>query len=148
SAFSVHTREGIETRFQTDFIVRAYPEDDYPRVAVRGGAVVLSGQIIGPGQLGRLSVSGVPVVEAGDTAVWFSWTTGKLTFTNAFRDALPRLNRFYNLDLRVADSSLGNAVLVASLPDTLAEGTLDMIALALTARVVRQGRVVTFYPTA
>ena len=146
-AFSVRAGEAGRARFPSDFVVRAYPEDEYPRVAVREGAVVLSGQVIDPGELGRLSASGGPVVEAADTAVWFSWTTGKLTFTNALRDALPRLNRFYDLDLRVADSSLGDAVLVASLPDTLVEGTLDMIALALTARMEQRGRVVTFYRT-
>jgi transmembrane sensor len=144
-AFSVRTGEAAGAGFRNDFVVRAYPEDAYPRVAVREGAVALSEQVIGPGELGRLSTNGEPVVETADTAVWFSWTTGKLTFTSAFRDALPRLNRFYDLDLRVADSSLSDVVLVASLPDTLVAGTLDVIALALAARMEQRGRVVTFY---
>jgi ferric-dicitrate binding protein FerR (iron transport regulator) len=88
------------------------------------------------------------VVEAADTATWFSWTRGRLAFTNAFRKAIPKLNRWYDLDLRVADSTIGNAVLVATLPDRPLEGTIQAIAFALSARIEQQGNVITFFPTA
>lgn len=126
-------------------VVRAYPEDRHASVAVREGTAVLNEQVIRPGEVGYISASGVPVVEPADTASWFGWTAGKLTFTKAFSDALPRLSRWYDLDLRLADSAIGQTILVATLPDTMADGVLDAVALALGARIERRGRVVTFY---
>jgi transmembrane sensor len=136
----------LQRDIRSDFVVRAYPEDRYPRVAVRTGQVSLADQVVSAGQLGWLSPGGLPEVEPADTASWFAWIDGKLVFTNVFRDVLPRLSRWYNIDLRLADSASGEAVLVAALPDSLTEHGLDVVALALGLRMERQGRVVTFYP--
>src|SRR5262249_51233321 len=129
-------------------VVRAYPEDQRASVAVREGTATIDGQVIHAGEVGHLTAGGIPLIEPADTASWFAWTAGKLMFTNAFREALPRLSRWYKLDLRLADSAVGNAVLVATLPDTASEGTLEAIALALNARMERRGHTVTFYSNA
>ncbi len=127
-------------------VVRAYPEEPHASVAVREGTAAVADTVIRAGEVARVTAADKPVVQPADTASWFSWINGRLVFTEAFRNALPRLSRWYNLDLRIADTKLGDAVLVATLPDTIADGTLEGLALALSARIERKGRVITFYP--
>ena len=128
----------------TQFVIRAYPEDSHGRVVVREGLVGVAGAVVSPGELGWLSASGEPVVERADTASWFAWTRGKLVFDGMpLREALPKLSRWYDLEFRLADASLGEVVLVAALPEQSADA-LDVIALALGLQATRQGRVVTF----
>jgi transmembrane sensor len=128
----------------TQFVARAYPEDRHGRVIVREGLVGIAGAVVSPGEVGYLSAKGEPIVERADTASWFAWTRGRLVFDGMpLGEVLPKLSRWYDLDFRLADSSLGDVVLVAALPEQ-ADDALDVIALALRLQVRREGRVVTF----
>lgn len=128
----------------TQFVVRAYPEDRHARVAVREGLVGIAGAVVSPGEIGRLSATGEAIVESANIASWFSWTEGRLAFDRmALRDALPKLSRWYDLDFRLGDASLGGMVVVATLPETSSEDAVEALGLALGLRMVREGRVVT-----
>jgi transmembrane sensor len=132
----------------TEFIVRAYPEDRHGRVIVRKGRVGIKSVVVVPGRLGRLAEDGTPVVESTDTLSWFSWTRGNLRFAGTpLLDALPKLSRWYNIQFRLADSSLGNTRLAghftAQSGDDGLDDALHELQLALGLDLKREGRVVT-----
>jgi transmembrane sensor len=152
--FRVRAGDLVATDLGTEFLVRAYPEDAGARVVVRSGAVAVRAtrssaasreeQVIRSGQLGRLEPSGVPRVERADTAAYFAWTRGILVFDGTpLRDALPQLSRWYNLEFRLADTSLGGIPLSGRLDQTLTKARLDLLAGSLGLEQVRRGDVVT-----
>lgn len=153
--FRVRAGELVATDLGTEFLVRAYPEEAHARVVVRSGEVAVRsaaapnrgqrGPVVRPGELGRLNPSGEPVVEQADTAAYFAWTRGILIFDGMpLREALPQLSRWYDLDFRLADSSLGSIPLSGTLDRTLTDDRLELLASSLGLRQARSGRVVTF----
>lgn len=143
--FVVRAGKLVAEDLGTQFVVRAYPEDGYGRVAVREGLVGIAGAIVSPGEIGRLSANGEPVVESANVASWFAWTQGRLVFDSvALRDALPKLSRWYDLDLRLADTTLGDLVVVATMPEKSSDEAIEAMGLALGLQAVRDGRVITF----
>jgi len=151
--FRVRAGDLVATDLGTEFLVLAYPEDAGARVVVRSGEVAVRAsrsagasrqeQVIRPGQLGRLEAGGVPRVERADTAAYFAWTEGTLVFDGTpLRDALPQLSRWYNLEFRLADTSLGSIPLSGRLSQGLTEGRLDLLAGSLGLEQVRRGDVV------
>lgn len=152
--FVVHAGDIVAKDLGTEFVVRAYPEDRHARVVVREGIVALraattdslTARTIQPGQLGRLAADGTPIVEPADTAAQFAWTEGRLVFDSIpLRDALPQLSRWYDLDFRLADSSLGRVPLTAAFGNQPTDDVLELLAASLGLRQVRHGRVVTFH---
>lgn len=144
--FVVRAGDLVAEDLGTEFVIRAYPEDRYGQVIVREGLVEIGSTRVAPGQLGRLDANGAPVVEAADTASWFAWTRGQLTLDGMLlRDALPRLNRWYDLEFRLADHSLGSRKLVGDFPAQLSDNALEQTVTALGLHMAREGRVVTFH---
>jgi transmembrane sensor len=154
--FRVRARDLIATDLGTEFLVRAYPEQERARVVVRSGQVAVRSAaaldsmvpslVVGPGQLGRLDSRGEPVVEPADTAAYFAWTRGMLVFDGVpLREALPQLSRWYDLDFRIADSSLGSIPLSGTLDRTLSDDRLKLFAASLGLVHVRSGRLVTLF---
>lgn len=153
--FRVTAGDLVATDLGTEFLVRAYPEDAGARVVVRSGVVAVRAspgagasdreEVVKPGQLGRLEPGGVPRVERADTAAYFAWTEGTLVFDGTpLRDALPQLSRWYNLEFRLADTSLGSIPLSGRLSQALTEGRLDLLAGSLGLEQFRLGDTVTF----
>ncbi len=58
------------------------------------------------------------------------------------------MSRWYDLDFRLADSSLGDARLATTLKTEPSGDVLNLLAATLGMRQVRNGRTVTFYPAA
>jgi transmembrane sensor len=84
-------------------------------------------------------------VEQADTAAYFAWTRGILMFdATPLREALPQLSRWYDLDFRLSDTSLGSVPLSGTLDRMLTDDRLELIAGSLGLRQTRSGRVVTF----
>jgi transmembrane sensor len=153
--FRVRAGNLVATDLGTEFLVRAYPEDSSAQVVVRSGQVAVRAssragrdpqeQIVKPGQLGRLEHGGRPRIERADTAAYFAWTEGTLVLDGTpLRDALPQLSRWYNLEFRLADSSLGNIPLSGRLSQDLTEGRLELLAGSLGLEQVRRGNLVIF----
>jgi transmembrane sensor len=154
--FRVRAGDLIATDLGTEFLVRAYPEHGAARVVVRSGTVAVRpvgapdstelGRVVRPGELGRIAADGAPLVEQADTAAYFAWTTGTLVFDGTpLREALPRLSRWYDLDFRLADSSLGEIPLSGRLDQTLTPSRLELLAGSVGLEQVQRGRMVTFY---
>jgi transmembrane sensor len=150
--FVVRAGEMLATDLGTEFTVRAYPEDSGARVVVREGKVAIRAagpaaapeRVVAPGQLGRLAAGGEPAVEPADTAAYFAWTEGRLVFDGTpLRDALPELSRWFDLEFRLADSTLGDVPLTATLKTQPTPDVLDNLAASLGMRQRRLGRTVT-----
>jgi ferric-dicitrate binding protein FerR (iron transport regulator) len=154
--FQVLAGDLIATDLGTEFLVRAYPEDARARVVVRSGEVGLrpaasrdstTGAVVRPGQVGRRNPHGMLTIERADTAAYFAWTRGILVFdATPLREALPQLSRWYDLDFRLADSSLGSIPLTGRLDRTLTDDRLELLASSLGLVQTRAGRVVTLSP--
>jgi ferric-dicitrate binding protein FerR (iron transport regulator) len=144
--FVVRAGELVAEDLGTEFVVRAYPEDRYGRVVVREGQVRVGSTIVGPGQLGRLTTGGALVVESVDMVSWFAWTRGRLNLDGtSLRDALPKLSRWYDLEFRLADSSLESRKLGGDFPAQLRHDALEQTMTALGLYMTRKERVVTFH---
>ncbi len=148
--FAVRTATAVATDVGTAFDVRAYANDPVVRVVVAEGRVSIHAVAGGSGALARGDVasvtdSGIAVTHGADVTTLTAWTQGVVSFVRTpFGVAAPALSRWYDLDVRIADSALDAAPLTAAFRDESPTEALDAIALVLHARYERRGRVVTF----
>ncbi len=159
--FRVHTSLGTAEDLGTEFVVTTYPEARGMRVLVASGKVALSQRppaagapadslplvTLGQGDLARLDSAGTATVTRVDPAAYLAWTQGALVFSGTpLREVLPQLARWYDLDIRLADASLGARRLTATFRDQSVRAVLDLMALSLDLRVERSGRTVLLRP--
>ena len=152
--FVVRTRDAVATDIGTRFVVRGWAELSGVEVAVEEGLVSLADStrehtaqrtVLRAGQLGRLAAGGQVMVST-DADAALAWTRGQLVFEKTpLSTVLLALSRRFDVELR-ADTSLMTRQLSArfsaqSLPDVL-----DAIAVALSVRVVTNGRTLTLLP--
>ncbi len=145
--FTVYAANAITRDRGTKFGVRAYPGASQVEVVVVEGSVDLSGLVLGAADLGRLDRGGRLRIERGvDTAAWLGWRRDRLMFRNTpLRDALAQLGRWYDTDLQLGDSALGDYPLTASLHGEPLDKVLDLISAALNVRVVRRNSTIRLY---
>ena len=137
------------------FAVRAYPEQRATRVAVVEGTVrlrAISGsdttpRQVGPLQLARITRSGTfSRQDSVNVERLTAWRRGRIVFGGVpLRDALNELERWQDVELRIADSVVANRRVTSEFT-TLQTFTeiLDEIALGIGAVYRWQGGVVTF----
>jgi transmembrane sensor len=156
--FRVHARGTVAHDLGTRFTVRAYPELTHVEVVVAEGSVSLrhdrpassDSAVLTVGQLGRLGESGPPTVES-NVAVdrWTAWTGGWLILDGlTLADAIPQLQRRYDVTIAVADSALATRRIASRFHDETLTQALDALTLALGARWHQSGRTVTLLPGA
>jgi transmembrane sensor len=145
--FVVHAGRAVATDVGTRFDVRAYPEDSTVRVAVDEGQVALSASNEQPialagGEAATMGRGGETAVDRGVENIG-AWTTGRLELHNTpAREAVRALARWYDVDLRLGDSSLAAVPLTASFRDEPVDEVLHIVAVTLGARVRWSGRTV------
>jgi transmembrane sensor len=130
----------------TVFTVRT-GDADRVRVAVREGAVLLDGASAGrgvvlhQGDVGVVQGTGHAQAQRGTaTSDDVAWTAGRLVFREApLSEVAAELRRWYGLELRVTDSALARRPLTASFAGDTPDHVLEVIGLALGARVERHG---------
>lgn len=155
-AFVVHTAKGSAEDLGTEFAVSTYPEVEGMRLAVREGLVALrarpdSGGAITGGRLVALPES-VVVLAAGDVglvnrsgslevsrgqslAPFFAASDGTLALSRVqLRHAIPRLERWYGITIRVRDRLLLSKSISGTFRDESATDVIGVIATALVAR--------------
>lgn len=164
--FRVRTADGVAEDIGTQFVVTAYPDTRGTRVAVTAGAVALrrasaagteqpppvtgagapGTAMVTPGEVAYLDPTGrITVTHHADLAPYVGWTSGRLAFDDErFADAVPVLERWYDVEIQVSDSALAQQRFVATFQDEATPDVLNRIALALGARLVRHGRVARF----
>ncbi len=146
--FRVHTTGSVTEDLGTAFVVRAYTDQLATEVVVTEGRVSLSrgdatvdAVVLGLRDLGRLDATGAgpATVRRGvDVDLYLAWTKGVLTFDGApLRDVVAVLERWYAVDIQLADSTFAPRRLTATFRDEPIDLVLQRIALTLGMRVDR-----------
>jgi ferric-dicitrate binding protein FerR (iron transport regulator) len=144
----------------TSFLVIAYPASRATRVIVESGSVALglptrqrafAGAeplaVLHAGDLARVDTAGVATVSHVNAASYVAWTTGTIVFdATALRDAVRELERWYDLDIRIANEALAERRLSGSFRNAADDEMLRELAEALGIRVIRHGRAVLLAP--
>jgi ferric-dicitrate binding protein FerR (iron transport regulator) len=154
--FSVRSPNTTTRDLGTAFAITDYPGETIAHVLVAEGQVaVLSPrdstastlQVLNPGELAAVSVTGtVSRTRVVNIKRRLAWVRGGLAFDDVLLgDAIHEIERWYDLDIHLANHSLESLRLTATIDDEPAEDVLGLVALALDLRFVRQGRTVTFY---
>jgi ferric-dicitrate binding protein FerR (iron transport regulator) len=144
----VHTAGGSTEDLGTSFVVRAYADQVTTEVIVAEGRVALRRSdataasralVLEARDLGRLDPSGVATVRRGvDVARYLAWTKGVLAFDGApLRDVVLTLERWYNVEIRLADRTLAARRLTATFQNEPIDLVVQRIALTLGLRVER-----------
>ncbi len=161
--FRVHTAAGVAEDIGTEFLVTAYPETPGMRVVVASGIVALYPPLpaargrreppkalltLAQGDLAELASTGLATLTRDvDVAPYVAWTKGDLGFdATRLGDAVPQLERWYDVDIRLADSSLADRRLTATFRRASLSQVLELLSLSLDVRVEREGRSVLLEP--
>ncbi len=157
----VRTATGIAEDLGTEFVVTAYPETHTTRVVVASGKVELRSPgdsahtggrptrlRLEPGDLGRIDASGSATLRRRvNLAEYVGWAQGGLVFDEApLGEALVRLGRWYDVDIRLADPRLAGRRLTAVFHDEPFTYVLRTLEIALEVRAEQDGRAVTLRP--
>ncbi len=153
--FLVRTAHAVTQDIGTKFSIQAYGSDPTVRIVVAEGSVELKsdrlapanrGVVLAAGQLGQLTPNGDALVRSGiDVARYLAWTEGRLILDDTpLRDALPQLERWYDLHFVLADSALAGRRITATLDggDAIPQ-TLDLLSSSVDLVYHRRGRTVT-----
>ena len=118
-------------------------------VAVRAhGAPDSRGVELTAGELGTVAENGA-ILESrvADISIFSSWTGGRLVFDNApVREVLTEIGRWYDADIRMADTTLANQGLTITLEGEALSDVLRTLAIALEVDYRRDGRTVELIP--
>lgn len=153
--FRVHAGSVIAQDLGTVFAVHAYPSEPRVTVAVKEGKVELSASrvpsardVLHGGDLGVvIADSTVRVTRGADVDPYLAFTRGQLLFAEApMRDVVPELERWYDIQLTLADSTMADVVVTAGFEQDDLDTALRFLATSLDARVERHGRTVIFRP--
>jgi transmembrane sensor len=146
--FTVHAATASIQDLGTSFTVRTDAAEEV-RVVVTAGSVLLhaageppeSGVILRAGDRGVLSAGGNAIAErSAPTDADLAWTRGHLVFADAPLDRVAEdLRRWYGIQLRIADPALASRHITATFAGEPVQKVLDVIALALGARVEMRG---------
>jgi len=157
--FRVHTRGSVAEALGTAFAVSAYVDQLATEVVVTQGRVALwqadtaprtaapqpgaqPALMLAAGDLGRLDPSGAATIQRGvDVERYVAWTRGVLVFDGTpLGEVALVLERWYDVDIHLADSALGVRRLTATFRDEPLDLVLARIALTLGLRVERTDR--------
>jgi transmembrane sensor len=152
--FLVRTANAVAEDLGTRFVVTAYPENRSTQVVVAEGRVALAGldpraerTPLAAGELGQLADGDpAPKVRRVNPAQYTAWTQGELVFRDSpLSNVVAELRRWYDVDLRVGDSSIANVLLTASFNAESLDEALTYITTVMPVRTARTGRHVTLY---
>jgi transmembrane sensor len=152
----VRTQHGVAEDLGTEFGVRAYRREGDLQVIVREGHVAMRrshdlGPVLltlGPGDRGVLDARGqVSLTSDVPLDRHLSWTAGRLVFDDVpLATVIPQLERWYDLDIQLSDSSLGDERITIVLTTESPDEALSAVARVLDLRVVRAERSVQLVP--
>jgi ferric-dicitrate binding protein FerR (iron transport regulator) len=164
--FRVRTRSAVTEDLGTEFVVAAYPEVATTMVVVASGSVAVRPATPGAdlpalsdrvgahdfvlhrGDLGMVGgPRGVLVDRGADVSKELVWTKNVLLFDATPLDEAARaIARWYDIDVKIADSSLVTLPVTATFRDQPATEVLERISLALRLKIERHGRTVILRP--
>ena len=157
--FRVHAGNTVTRDLSTRFVVVSYPGSEGTRVIVTEGKVAMhnsaalttsghSRVIISSNHIGILKKDGTMGIKPVKNIMnWIGWTEGKLVFNNTpLAQVLPQLDRWYDLNITLKDSTIATRRLTATYVDRQPMGeVLDALALSLDLKYSLKDRSVELY---
>jgi len=154
--FLVHTGNITTRVLGTRFDVAKYTDDRDVRVVVGSGKVAITrpksvAVVVASGMIARVTDSTTSIVTTGDAEAYSTWTQGTLDFHDVpVRDVLRAVDRWYDVELGLADTAIANQRIDAFLSFTNVHdviATLEMV-LNVTATGAEGSRVIVLRPRA
>ena len=155
--FIVHAGEAVIQVLGTSFNVHSYDEDVPVVVVVAEGKVAVNtdadpaseGVLLTQGQMAAVQDHALQKSETVDLDYYLAWRDRRLLFVDAgFEEVKRKLERWYDLEIQLADSSMALGALNATFTDESMSEILNIVSLSLGLRHERQERHVIFYPAA
>ena len=142
--FTVQTSRTTIRDVGTTFVVHAYGDDASDRIAVSEGEVALPGVSLQARDVAVVDTKGhIDVERNADVGPYVGWIQGTLIFRRTpLRDAAKDVARVYDLDIRIADSTLAGALVTGSFGGQTAEAVLSAMTYVVGAHFERTGRTV------
>ncbi|MEP6991528.1 MAG: FecR domain-containing protein [bacterium] len=149
--FRVHAGITETTDVGTDFVVRAYDADRTVGVAVTTGEVeVATLDREAPGRPGKATLragdgvhvgrDGALTIDKGGAASLTYWLDGRLVLDNvSMAEAGLEISRWFDVDVRIADSALARRRVTAIYTTPTLDGVLGALGASVGARVERNG---------
>jgi transmembrane sensor len=144
--FVVQTARTAATVLGTSFLVRQYDTDSTTTVAVRDGRVSVRSVVLSANQQVAVGERGAGPVEPAAASA-FTFAAGVLTFDGVtLAQAIPDLNRWYDVDLRLGDPALARLTPAGGFTAGSPADLSALLTMMFPVRVERHGRVLTLYP--
>jgi transmembrane sensor len=157
--FRVRASHAIVEDVGTTFNVRAYESDATTTVVVAQGRVIVradtavvavrrtSDVTLEAGMLGIVADGAVRVEHDVDLTRHIAWAEGRLVFRNTpLREALPQIARWYDVDVRLADTALAGRRITGTFEAESADYVLQLVTQSLGLVYERRGRLVIVGP--
>lgn len=113
-----------------------------------GGSMNVSKEVLlSQNQRGVISNQADPVIDDITDMEWYlGWTEGRLVFENRpLSEVFPRLERWYNIDIRFTDERIAAQKITADIDYSLPmSDVLEGMAMSLGMELEKEGRTVTF----
>jgi transmembrane sensor len=154
--FLVHTRSAVTRVLGTEFDIRAYPDAMSTEIVVRSGHVGIGSsqarlpelRVLDGGDRGVVDQAGrVTLEQHADTAALLGWMAGTLTFEGVpLRDAVPELERWFGVPIRLSDPELGERRIIATFERESLDFVMTSIAEITSSQWERNTQEVVFSP--
>ncbi len=130
----------------TRFVVRNYDADSAVTVFVEDGKVAVGDTVVTPNKQVSVTASGISPVRTADGSL-SSFVKGVLTLTKVpLPAAIPDLNRWYNVDIRLGDASLETREVDGGFVLGSAVELQSILELMYDVKVVRNNRMLILFP--
>lgn len=145
SPFVVYAGVSATRVLGTRFGVRHYATDTAVVVSVQEGRVSTQSLVLSANQsatVSRLGVASRRPFQPGE----FSYTTGILTLDyQPLIEAVPALNRWYDVDIRLASPDLAHERILGQFRKGSVSELMNIFQVVLDLKVERSGRIITLY---
>jgi ferric-dicitrate binding protein FerR (iron transport regulator) len=149
--FVVKGKRTETTAYGTSFNIQAYPEDPEIRITLINGNIKITERnnrktvalpTIKPGQMFTYVQDTRSLqIEKVNTDLITAWKDGKLTFRDEnFVEIVKRINRWYNVDIRIKDEVLKSYNYQATFQDETLDEVLKLLQYSSPLRYVDLGR--------
>ena len=143
--FIVVTDHSTTRVLGTRFAVRDYASDTSATVAVESGEVAVENVVVTRSQQATVSHAGLVRLSSVQGSP-FSFASGILAIDGVpLAQAIPDLERWSDIELRLADPALGHRDLTGKFATGSVADFAAILTMTFHARVVRDGRVITLY---
>lgn len=144
--FTVQAGPSTTRVLGTTFMVRYYPTDTDVHVVVSDGKVSVQSSVVPAMQQADVSNAGLVTVRPA-SATQLLFDRGILTIEDTpLPKAIADLNRWYNADIRLGDTTLAIRAVGGKFSAGSLEDLMEFLEFTLNIRAERDGRVLTLFP--